>query len=74
MSLLIFTPEFQPLLRVLNSYIDGRELVPIALTSIRGIGRRISDMICKRAEISTKKRAGELTQEEVARVRTNYML
>ena len=39
-----------------------------ALTAIQGIGRRFSNLICKKAEIDMNKRAGELTPDEVERL------
>eukprot|EP00499_Haloplacidia_sp_CaronLabIsolate_P009829 CAMPEP_0196784794 /NCGR_PEP_ID=MMETSP1104-20130614/17812_1 /TAXON_ID=33652 /ORGANISM="Cafeteria sp., Strain Caron Lab Isolate" /LENGTH=152 /DNA_ID=CAMNT_0042155083 /DNA_START=41 /DNA_END=499 /DNA_ORIENTATION=- len=62
---LVMEPTFQHILRVLNTNINGRERVYIALTSIRGVGRRFADLICKKAEVDRTKRAGELTQDEV---------
>merc|ERR1711892_750332 len=41
-----------------------------ALTSIKGVGRRFSNICCKKAEVELGKRAGELTQEEVERLVT----
>lgn len=62
--------DFQHILRVLNTNVDGREKVVIALTAIRGIGRRISTLICKKADIDIDKRAGELTADEIGKVTT----
>ena len=39
-----------------------------ALTAISGIGRRFSNIICKKADIDMNKRAGELTPEEIDRL------
>ncbi|CAE8609522.1 unnamed protein product [Polarella glacialis] len=39
-----------------------------ALTAIRGIGRRISNIVCKKCDIDLKKRAGELTTDEVNKI------
>ena len=39
-----------------------------ALTAIPGVGRRISNVICKKAEIDMTKRAGELTPDEIEKV------
>lgn len=39
-----------------------------ALTNIKGVGRRYSNVICKRADIDINKRAGELTNEELERL------
>lgn len=60
--------DFQHILRIHNTNVDGREKVIIALTAIRGIGRRMSTLICKKADINPSKRAGELTAEEINKV------
>ena len=39
-----------------------------ALTSIKGIGRRFSNLICKKAEVDVRKRAGELQPDEIERL------
>lgn len=39
-----------------------------ALTAIPGVGRRISDLILKKAEVDQYKRAGEMTEEEIGKV------
>jgi small subunit ribosomal protein S18e len=36
-----------------------------ALTKIKGVGRRFSNMICKKADIDMNTRAGELTKDEI---------
>ena len=68
MADLVIQPEFQHILRMLNTNIDGRTSVQYALTAIPGIGRRFSNLICKKADIDLSKRAGELTSEEVERL------
>merc|ERR1712100_366574 len=70
MSLVISDANFQHILRVLNTNIDGRIKVMFALTSIKGVGRRFANIICKKAEVDLNKRAGELTPDEVERVVT----
>merc|ERR1712216_918008 len=57
---LIVGDDFQHILRVLNTNVDGRAKVMYALTQIRGIGRRFANLVCKGAEIDLGKRAGEL--------------
>ena len=42
--------------------------VMYALTQIPGVGRRISNLLCKKAEINMGKRAGEVTPDEIERV------
>jgi small subunit ribosomal protein S18e len=39
-------------------------------TKIKGVGRRYSNLVCKKADIDLNKRAGELTTEELERIVT----
>lgn len=68
MQSLVITPDFQHILRILNTNIDGRRKTWVALTAIQGVGRRFSIMCCKKAEVDLNKRAGELTNDEIERV------
>jgi small subunit ribosomal protein S18e len=61
-------PEFQHILRILNTNVEGKRNVVFGLTKIPGIGRRFSDLICKKAEVDVDKRAGELTADEIEKV------
>ncbi|GFO17730.1 40S ribosomal protein s18 [Plakobranchus ocellatus] len=67
---LVLPEKFQHILRVMNTNIDGRIKISFAITSIRGVGRRFATVVCKKANIDIKKRAGELTDEEVERMVT----
>ena len=58
---LMMSPDFQHILRVLNTNIDGRRKVMFALCKIQGIGRRFSNLICKKAEVDPNKRFVEST-------------
>ena len=70
MALIVEDSEFQHILRILNTNVDGREHVAIALTKIKGIGRRFANLICKKADIDLKKRAGELNEDEIENIKT----
>ncbi len=48
--------NFQHILRVLNTNLDGKVKVMFALTSIKGVGRRFSNVACKKAEVDLNKR------------------
>jgi len=41
-----------------------------ALTAIKGIGRRFSNLILKRAGVDLNKRAGQLSEEEIEKIVT----
>lgn len=60
--------EFQHILRILNTNVDGKEKIVIALTAIKGIGRRMGAVICKQANVDLSKRAGELSKEEISNI------
>lgn len=57
--------SIQHIIRMFNTNIDGTRRVPEALTQIKGIGKRIADAIVKRTGVDHKKRAGELSPEEL---------
>ncbi|KAJ1561420.1 ribosomal 40S subunit protein S18B [Cladochytrium tenue] len=62
--------QFQHILRLLNTNIDGKRKIMYSLTSIKGVGRRFSNLVCKKADIDMNKRAGELTNDELERIVT----
>ena len=68
MSLVVEKDDFQHILRLFNTNVNGRDKVMFALTQIRGVGRRLANVACKKAEIDLNKRAGELTEDEVEQV------
>mgnify|MGYP002776095345 CR=1 FL=1 len=53
---LVANEEFQHILRVLNTNVDGKQKIMFALTSIKGIGRRFANLICKKADVDMNKR------------------
>jgi len=67
---LVVSPNFQHILRVLNTNVDGKTNAMYALTAIKGIGRRYANIVMKKADIPLNKRAGELTEEEVEKLIT----
>ena len=67
---LVVPEKFQHILRVMNTNIDGRRKIMFAMTSIKGCGRRFSNIVCKKADVDMSKRAGELSEEEVERIVT----
>ena len=60
--------EFQHILRVLNTNIEGKRKVMFAMTKITGIGKRFSNLICKKAEVDVDRRAGTLSNEEIEKL------
>lgn len=63
---LVIPDKFQHILRIMNTNIDGKRKVMFAMTAIKGVGRRYSNIVLKKADIDLDKRAGECTDEEVS--------
>merc|ERR1712159_905018 len=55
---LVVPEKFQHILRVMNTNIDGKTKIMYAMTSIKGVGRRFSNICLKKADIDMNKRAG----------------
>ncbi|OAG29455.1 small subunit ribosomal protein S18e [Nematocida displodere] len=60
--------QMQDIIRMFNTNINGRAKVIKALTGIRGLGIRIATLICKKAEIDTDLRAGQVEQEKLNQI------
>ncbi|EGR33219.1 hypothetical protein IMG5_058950 [Ichthyophthirius multifiliis] len=60
--------DFKYIHRILNTNIDGKRRTPIALTGIRGIGRRFAHLICKVLKIDPNSRAGTLTEDQCNKI------
>jgi Ribosomal protein S13/S18 len=46
----------QFILRLLNTNVDGKQKIMYALTKIKGVGRRYSNLVCKKADVDLNKR------------------
>ena len=62
------TNEFQHILRVLNTNIDGKRKSMFAMTKIIGVGKRFSNILCKKAEVDVDRRAGTMSNEEIEKL------
>ena len=60
--------EFQYLLRMMNTNVNGKHKVGFALRIIKGIGRRFAILTCKIAQVDVNRRAGDLTEEEINKI------
>ncbi|CAA6674829.1 unnamed protein product [Spirodela intermedia] len=67
---LIANEDFQHILRLLNTNVDGKKKIMFALTSIKGVGRRFANIVCKKADVDMNKRAGELSNAEIENLMT----
>ena len=55
--------------RIKGVDVPNNKHIEIALTSIYGIGRPLANTILKDAKVEKSKKAGDLTEEELGRIR-----
>ena len=61
-------PDFKYIIRIANSDVSGEQRLGYALTSIRGIGSRISNAIIQKLKLDREKLAGELTDKDIENI------
>ncbi|MCE0481196.1 ribosomal 40S subunit protein S18B [Datura stramonium] len=62
---LVANEDFQHILRVQNTNMDGKQKIMFTMTSIKGIDRHFANITCKKADIDMSKRVGELSAAEL---------
>merc|ERR1719500_1794249 len=70
MTELVIEPEdnFQHILRVANTNVDGSLKIYVAMTAITGLGKRMSVLCCRKAGVDPLKRAGSCLVEKIDRI------
>jgi small subunit ribosomal protein S13 len=58
--------EFQFIIRCAGTDCPGDKLIPYALTHIRGVGYRLAQLICEKAELDPTRRMGTVTDDEIS--------
>ena len=61
-------PDFKYIIRIANSDVSGEERLAYALTSIRGIGARISNAVIKKLKLDSEMLAGKLSDKDVENI------
>ena len=65
--------DFKYIIRIANSDVSGEERLVNALTSIRGIGPRISNAIVQKLKLDPNKLAGKLDDKNVVNIENAIM-
>jgi small subunit ribosomal protein S13 len=65
--------DFKYIIRIANSDVSGEERLANALTSIRGIGPRISNAIVQKLKLDPNKLAGKLDDKNVVDIENAIM-
>ncbi len=58
----------QYFVRIANTDLEGKKPISVALTKIKGIGSRLSHMICNVNNIELNRKAGTLNKEEIIKI------
>jgi small subunit ribosomal protein S18e len=59
---------FRDMVRLLNTNVEGRKPLYLALTAVGGLGRRFAHVVALRAGLDSFRRAGTLTDQEEERI------
>lgn len=57
--------DFNFIVRIVNTDIDGQKRVAVGIQSIKGVGKRASDIIVKKANVDRTVKMGDLPVEKV---------
>ncbi len=60
--------EFQKMIRMRGTNLDGTKRVAYALTRIRGIGDRLADLVVYKTGVDKDARLGSLSEREISRI------
>lgn len=60
--------EFNHIIRVVNTDLDGKKPILFALQKIKGVSDMFANMICSLTNMDKTKKAGYITGEEVAKL------
>ena len=61
-------PDFKFLVRISNTDIDGEMPLYLALTKVKGLGRRVSIRVADHLELPRGKRIGDLADDDIDRI------
>jgi len=62
--------EFRHIVRILDTDLDGKKTVAYSLCGIKGIGRRVANVLVVSSGIDSRAKMGDLSDDEIARLKT----
>ena len=60
--------NFNFIVRIVNSDIDGQKRTVIGLQSIKGVGKRVAQVVAKRANVDPSVKIGSLSDEKIKEI------
>ncbi|XP_072951825.1 small ribosomal subunit protein uS13z/uS13y/uS13x-like [Typha angustifolia] len=70
---LIVNENFQHILHVLHTNVNGKQKIMFALTSIKGINRRLANIMCKKVDVDMNKRKKDYKDGRYSQVVSNAL-
>ncbi|RZN36125.1 MAG: 30S ribosomal protein S13 [Methanophagales archaeon ANME-1-THS] len=62
--------EFKHIVRILDTDLDGKRSIAYALCGIKGIGRRVANVITTSSGLDPRLKMGELSDDEIERLKS----
>ena len=62
--------NFNYIVRIVNSDIDGQKRTVIGLQSIKGVGKRVAQIVAKKADVDPSVKIGSLSDEKIKEIET----
>jgi small subunit ribosomal protein S13 len=56
--------DFRFIVRIANTDLDGGKSVVTALPGVKGIGKRLAEIVCDRVDVPRQEKIGNLTEEQ----------
>ena len=60
--------DFNFIVRIVNTDIDGQKRVAVGIQSIKGVGKRVSEIIVKKADVDPSVKMGDLPDDKVKQI------
>ena len=61
--------DFNYIVRMMNTNVDGRLQLPYAVAGIKGVGRRLGHLMCRILNMDVHRKAGDLDENEREKVK-----
>ena len=62
--------NFKYIVRIVNTDLDGEKPVIIAIQGVKGVGKRVADIIVKKAAVSRTEKIGNVSDEKIEAMET----
>jgi len=61
--------EFKHLVRIANTDLDGNKRVAMALTGVKGVGRRVANVLAQKSGVAMNEKVGTLPDSDIDKLK-----